>query len=449
MSDTHVSLYANPAFTRLTGYELNELPNTSLPGSIRQWRVSATIPVENYGEVTLPKKNGTVVKLRVSESVIRLSDTTEGFAYTFVSFPNTGQAENGDKKFYELADASPAMIFLENSNEYPVFFNKSWLSYAGKTLQEQLVTDWKEMIHPDDLKALNELKTGATKGKSYSCECRLRKFDGLYRSIFIIGTPVISEAGVFNGYMSSCLDITEIKEAQTKILQLSNELNVCNEELEQFTYVTSHDLQEPLRMITAYVQLIQRNIEKGTMGTTAEFMDFVLNGTARMQLLITDLLKLSRVNRKAAPFTPVDVQEVLNVAMAHLAKKIKEKHARIERDAMPVILGDTFQLVTLFENLLDNALKFTSLSESPMISVSVQEENDKYIFEVKDNGIGIDNKFHKRIFAIFQRLHTRGEYEGTGIGLAVCKKIVERHGGDMWLKSTPGSGSSFYFSVKK
>ena len=116
---------------------------------------------------------------------------------------------------------------------------------------------------------------------------------------------------------------------------------------------------------------------------------------------------------------------------------------------MPTVTGDTYQLVNLFENILDNALKFTSLNSPPLISVSVTESDGKFIFEVKDNGIGIDNKFHKRIFAIFQRLHTRGEYEGTGIGLAVCKKIVERHGGEIWVESEPGNGSAFYFSIKK
>ena len=442
-------IYVNPCFGQLTGFELEQVADTNLPVILKSYLDKTALRHESYRYLPLQIKSGKVLKLRVSESDIRLTDQREAKLYTFIAPSPANDANTGDGKFYELADASPAMIFLEDTSEQAFYFNKSWLEFTGAPVTNHLGKRWKNIIHPEDLKIAEDHKTEIAGRKSYSCEYRLQKFDGSYRNIFFIRTPVIAEDGTYNGYMTSCLDITEIEETQNKINELTIELNHANEELDQFTYVTSHDLQEPLRMITGYIQLIQKNIERGNLDAIQEFMDFVLSGASRMQMLIADLLKLSRVNRKGAPFAPVRINDVLNVAVTHLDKRIKATGAKIEYGQMPTVTGDTYQLVNLFENILDNALKFTSLNSPPLISVSVTESDGKFIFEVKDNGIGIDNKFHKRIFAIFQRLHTRGEYEGTGIGLAVCKKIVERHGGEIWVESEPGNGSAFYFSIKK
>ena len=438
-------IYVNAAFTQLTGLTLVANDESALAEIYSTCLDRIANCNESHCQISIRLKNERVIQVGTSASPFTLSDLTEAKLFTF-----TRQTSVIDeRRFYELADASPAMIFLEDKSEQAFYFNKSWLEFIGSTGDTQSGSKWKASIHPDDTKIAEDHRAEVNDRVPYSYELRLQKFDGSYRNIFVIRTPVIDEYGVFNGYMSSCLDITEIEESQNKINELSRELKLANEELEQFTYVTSHDLQEPLRMITGYIQLIQKNIERGNLNAIQEFMDFVLSGTNRMQMLIADLLKLSRVNRKGAPFTLVDVKEVLNVALAHLAKKIKVTGAEINCEQLPIVTGDTFQLVNLFENILDNALKFTSLETPPRIAISVSEADGKYIFEVKDNGIGIDNKFHKRIFAIFQRLHTRGEFEGTGIGLAVCKKIVERHGGDIWVKSEPGSGSAFYFSIKK
>ena len=435
-------MYANAAFSRLTGFDLSNIKGTDFMGQIEQ------ITAENGQQVKSNNKKGEQCYLNVSESPLRAEDSSLYRCFTFTK-PRENPEDNFGNKFYELADASPAIIFIEDTAANPYYFNKSLLNFTGKQNCEDLKPVWNSLIHPKDIDAFNEIRTARAKMQSYSCEYRLQKFDGTYRSLFVIGTPIISNTGILNGYMNSGLDITEIKESQRKILQLSHELKQSNEELEQFTYVTSHDLQEPLRMITGYVQLIQKNIEKGNLGSINEFMAFVLDGTARMQLLITDLLQLSRVNRKALPFASVNAREVVNVALTHLAAQIKDSGAQIICGDLPVINGDTFQLVSLFENLIENAIKFRDKERLPHITISADEKEDKYVFCIKDNGIGIENKFHNRIFAIFQRLHTRAEFEGTGIGLAVCKKIVERHGGEIWVASEPGAGSTFYFSIKK
>jgi light-regulated signal transduction histidine kinase (bacteriophytochrome) len=249
--------------------------------------------------------------------------------------------------------------------------------------------------------------------------------------------------------MGSCIDVTETKSVQIELASQAKELMRSNEELEQFAYVASHDLQEPLRMIISYVQLIQKNIEQGNVARVSEFMNYVLDGTSRMQALINDLLQFSRVNRKGNPFKEVDLNEVLKIAITHLTARIEENRARVIVDKMPRLKGDNFQLIRLFQNLIDNAIKFKRTETEPEIKISVEERGNEFVFSVADNGIGIEDKFYNRIFVIFQRLHTRDEYEGTGIGLAVCKKIVERHGGEIWVKSEEGKGSTFYFTIKK
>jgi PAS domain S-box-containing protein len=449
ISDKQELVYVNPAFTFLTGYVTHDLPGTLLHQLTSQIDGDSVDRPLNYKHLQVATKDGQLLRLRVSISEIVVSGSAKGACFTLSPLVSVERPELDENKFYQLADASPAMIFIEDKKGQAFYFNLAWLEYTGKPASELENLQWKSLVNSEDLKQLEDIKPEIAARQNYMCEYRLQKYDGSYRNIFAIGTPIHSAEGQFEGYMTSCLDITEVKEAQTKISQLSHELNLAKEELDQFTYVTSHDLQEPLRTITGYVQLIQKNIEKGNLGAINEFMEFVLSGTTRMQGLIADLLKLSRVTRKAAPFAPVEVQEVITVALAHLDKKVKATHAKISYGPMPLVMGDSFQLVSLFENLLDNALKFISLSATPEISISATEKEGYYIFEVKDNGIGIDNKFHKRIFAIFQRLHTRAEYEGTGIGLAVCKKIIERHGGEIWVESEPGNGSTFYFTIKK
>ena len=241
----------------------------------------------------------------------------------------------------------------------------------------------------------------------------------------------------------------KLKQAQTDLANLNKELHRSNDELEQFAYVASHDLQEPLRTISGYIQLIQKQIQKGNTEGINDFMGFAVEGVSRAQALISDLLQFSRVSRKGNPFTETDLSEVLNIAITHLSVKIKEMEATVTFEKLPRVKGDSSQLTRLFQNLIDNAMKFRAPGRKPEVKVYVKEQEEMYLFAVEDNGIGIENKFYNRIFAIFQRLHTRAEYEGTGIGLAVCKKIVERHGGEIWVESMTGVGSTFYFTIKK
>ncbi len=219
-----------------------------------------------------------------------------------------------------------------------------------------------------------------------------------------------------------------------------------NAELEQFAYVASHDLQEPLRAVTGYTQLLARRYSGQLDAKADEYIAFAVEGATRMQQLIKDLLMYSRVGTRGKELEPVDFLTVFQAAVANLEVAVAESGATLTHGDLPTVKGDFTQLAQLLQNLLSNALKYRS-DQAPVIHVSAQQQNGNMRFSVRDNGIGIDPKYSDRIFQLFQRLHTRDEYPGTGIGLAICKKIVERHGGRIWVESAPGQGSTFYFTI--
>ncbi len=360
-----------------------------------------------------------------------------------------GLLQESETRFSALADASPVMIWMTDTDNRSYYFNKSWLDFTGKSLEQETGVAWQKGLHPDDVKAFNAITDCIKRKEKYTYEYRLLRCDGNYRTVFEVGNPRFLPDGSFAGYMGSCMDITETKIVKNELANQTKELMRSNEELEQFAYVASHDLQEPLRMIISYVQILQKNIEQNNTTGLGEFMNYVLDGTSRMQSLINDLLQFSRVNRKGSVFSLVDLNEILKIATLHLTARISENNATVTYSDMPKVKGDTSQLIRLFQNLIDNAIKFKAPDRQPEIKICVEERAEDFVFSIKDNGIGIEDKFYNRIFVIFQRLHTRNEYEGTGIGLAVCKKIVERHGGEIWVESKRNEGSSFFFSIKK
>lgn len=241
-------------------------------------------------------------------------------------------------------------------------------------------------------------------------------------------------------------DITERKRLEEELRLTIADLARSNEELEQFAYVASHDLQEPLRMVGSYVQLIEKKY-KGRLDKDAdEFMEYAVDGAKRMQELINDLLAYSRVGRRGTEFSRVGMNRVLETVERNLRVSIEQKNATITADELPVVAGDEVQLVQLLQNLISNSIKFRSEAD-PRVRVSASRQDDEWLFAVEDNGIGFEQRYAKRIFNIFQRLQGRGEYEGTGIGLAISSRIVQRHGGAIWARSEPGGGSVFYFTI--
>lgn len=234
----------------------------------------------------------------------------------------------------------------------------------------------------------------------------------------------------------------EIKERQTAEEKLAR----SNKELEHFAYIASHDLQEPLRMIGSFLQLLSLEYEDKLDANGREYIHFAVDGASRMQELITDLLTYSRVDMKGKPFRPTDMEEVFEGVLRDLRHVIVENCAVVTHDPLPTLRADALQMMQLFQNLIKNAIKFRG-EACPTVHVAVAEDEAGWIFSVKDNGIGIEPRYWEKIFVIFQRLHTRDEYPGTGIGLAVCQRIVERHGGRIWVESEPGAGATFFFTI--
>ena len=236
------------------------------------------------------------------------------------------------------------------------------------------------------------------------------------------------------------------RETEERLRLTLEDLKRSNKELEQFAYVASHDLQEPLRMVASFTQLLEQRYKDKLDKDANEFIGYAVNGANRMQGLINDLLTYSRVGTRGKAPEPADSHSALGEAVLNLETMIRENHAVITNDDLPEVRADRSQLVQVFQNLIGNAIKFKS-EETPRIHLSAREAPGEWIFSVKDNGVGIDPQYFERIFVVFQRLHSREEYPGTGIGLALCKRIVERHGGKIWVESAPGKGSTFFFTI--
>ena len=238
----------------------------------------------------------------------------------------------------------------------------------------------------------------------------------------------------------------ERKRAQDELAKKVDELARSNRDLEQFAYVSSHDLQEPLRMVSAYTQLLGERY-RGQLDEKADkYIGYAVEGALRMQALIEDLLAFSRVGRNGGEHKAINCNAAVDEALRNLALTVQESGVIVTRGKLPSVHADHFQLVQLFQNLIGNAIKFRK-SHAPTIKISAERVNDDWQLAVKDNGIGISPEYQEQIFVIFQRLHTRDEYSGNGVGLAICKKIVEQHGGKIWVESRPGSGSTFLFTL--
>lgn len=238
-------------------------------------------------------------------------------------------------------------------------------------------------------------------------------------------------------------DLIETREA---LLRANERLRASNRDLEQFAYVASHDLQEPLRMVVSYGQLLERKYRDRLDDDAHAFIGFMVEGGVRMQAMVADLLEFSRVDRMGEGRTPFDSRKAVEEALFSLSQAVVESGAEIGYAGLPEIVYDHHQFVRLIQNLIGNAIKYRA-SAPPRITVAARRDGHQWVFSVSDNGIGIDPAYFDQIFAVFRRLHTRDQYGGTGIGLAVCKKIVEHHGGSIWVESAPGTGSTFFFTV--
>ncbi len=357
--------------------------------------------------------------------------------------------QESEDAFRTLAELVPQLVWVCTHDGLGIYFNQRWVDYTGLTLEQSYGNGWYAAFHLDGKQsALDVWNHTAAIGNTYRLESRLQSRDGHDRWFLTKGVALTDGAGRVLRWFGTCTDIEDLKRSEEALRRITADLARSNADLEQFAYVASHDLQEPLRMVASFTQLLGQRY-KGQLDADAdEFIGYAVDGARRMQALVNDLLSYSRVGTRGKELIAVDFEQVLQMVLTNLQARLEESGGQVTHGPLPTVMGDETQLWQVLQNLVGNALKFHG-SEPPRVHVSAKEIEGEWRFSVRDNGIGIDPQFANRIFLVFQRLHSRAEYPGTGLGLAIAKKILERHGGRIWMESEPGKGSIFYFTLPK
>ncbi|MBO9681650.1 MAG: PAS domain S-box protein [Flavisolibacter sp.] len=360
---------------------------------------------------------------------------------------------NSERRYRQIVETAQEGIWLIDENNYTVFVNRKMcemLEYSAEELTGKLAYD---LVDETEIEYVSEQIKRRKAGMAEHHELIFRSKNGKEVWTYVSTNPVVDENGVYRGALAMVTDITTRKQQDELLkkheasLELKNrELRQKNRELEQFAYIASHDLQEPLRTVHSFSSQLQKQYSGQLDDLAKKYLFFIQQGSERMKTLITDLLDYSRIGRQKELKT-IDCNELIENVIADLHTAIQESQVEIQKENLPVVNGYSTEMKQLFQNLISNAIKFRKKEVAPKVQICSQPINGGWEFSVKDNGIGIAEEHNERIFVIFQRLHSRSEYEGTGIGLSHCKKIVELHGGKIWVNSRPGEGSSFHFTI--
>ena len=453
-------VYANDRWVELTGRDRDRLLGRKWcdvvmaedrPRVAGIWGEAVRDGGEISEEMRICAPDGAIRWVRGHASALGDSGSAAGLVMTFEDI--TAQRQDKEKlilseeKFAKAFQGSPdAMVISTLADGAYVEVNNAFCRFLGYSRAEFMVSDAKALkvwADPADRERLVELLM--REGQVEDFETVLRRKDD-QTMIVLVSVQQIMVAGELC-LLFICRDISERREMEARTQALLAKLDASNKELEQFAYVTSHDLQEPLRMIAGYAQLIERRYRGKLDSDADEFIAFLVDGAKRMQGMILDLLEYSRVERLGSEFVAFDGAEALEDARLNLSAAMTEAGGRITVGPMPVVTADRSQFVRLLQNLIGNALKYRHPDHVLEIRVTAECLGDAWRFAVADNGIGIKAEYFERIFQVFQRLHTREQYPGSGIGLAICKKIVERHGGRIWVESDPDKGSVFSFTL--
>ena len=369
-----------------------------------------------------------------------------------------------DEAKYEQDDDAQFRLAVQEMRDYAIFMLdvsgvvRSWNDGAerakGYTAEEIIGQHFSRFYPPEHAveKSRRALELAARHGRHEDEGWRVRKDGSRFWANAII-TAIRTPGGKLIGFAKVTRDLSErrandeaLRESREALREKAEHLARSNADLEQFAYVASHDLQEPLRMVTSFMELLKKRHGGQLDAEAGEFIAFAIDGATRMKQLLTDLLAYSRVSGAPSAVSPIDAEAVLRDALLNLELAVKESQAVVTHDALPRVAAERLQMVQLFQNLIANSIKFRGAA-APRVHVSARRAETEWVFSVRDHGIGIDPEHSERIFQLFQRLHARTEYPGTGIGLAICKKIVERHGGRIWVESQLGSGATFFFTL--
>lgn len=401
----------------------------------------------NTREAPGRRKDGTVFPMDLAISEVRQANRR---MFTFIVRDVTERKRTEEAlKLQSTALESAANAIVITDREGTILWtNDAFTRLTGYSREEAIGSNTRMLKSGvQDQSFYKNLWNTIFAGKVWRNELVNRRKNGDLYSEEMTITPVRDERGAITRFVAIKQDVTERKQAEKKLEKLLVDLERSNEELRQFAYVASHDLKEPLRMVASYTQLLEKRYSDRLDTDAKEFIHFAVDGATRMQRLIDDLLTYSRVGYRADPFEATDCRCVLDQVISNLSVAVAENDAVITYNDLPTVMADGPQMMQLFQNLLGNAIKFRS-AHAPKIHVSAERNGQDWLFSFRDNGIGIDPQYSDRILLIFQRLHSRDKYPGTGIGLAICKKIVERHGGRIWFTSEPGEGSTFFFTIR-
>lgn len=367
-----------------------------------------------------------------------------------------------NERYNLVAKATNDIIWDWNIKTGDVFRTGDGMLTLIDTVNNQNVGNsafWQSRIHPDDKREVNEKMKSFLEDPNrvhWSCTFRFRKPDDTYAYFYEKGYLTRNEQKEAVRMIGATRDISMEIETETLLKDLNDKLKIrakeladSNEELEKFAYVASHDLQEPLRMVSSFLQLLQKKYEPQLDETANKYIGLAVDGANRMKRLINDLLQFSRITSSTIALKPVDTNEIVDELKELFKMKLQACNGTLIVEKLPTVNADKTPMSQLLQNLISNAIKYRSVDREAIIKVSAMERDADWVFVIEDNGIGIETKFFDKIFVIFQRLHNKDEYSGTGIGLAICKKIIERFKGKIWVESVPGVGSKFYFSIPK
>jgi len=391
------------------------------------------------------QKSRDVLEIRVKERTTELLQSNTQLRDEMEERLKAQESLLKEMAFSDTAiNSLPGVFYLFKEDGKFLRWNRNFPEVSGYSPEEFAQLSPLDLFEGDDKRLIAEMIGAVFKTGSSNAEASLFCKSGRKIPYYFTGFRMVIDNIPY--LIGAGIDIAERKMAEDALKARTAELARSNAELEQFAYIASHDLQEPLRMVSSYVQLLERRYQGKLDKDADEFIAFASEGAIRMQRLINDLLAYSRVGTRGKNFEAVKLDAVLSQALENLQLAVKEKNAVITRSLMPVVYGDGSQLTQVFQNLIDNAIKFCS-DNPPKVHISAKIEGTNCVCSVKDNGIGIAPEYLNKLFMLFQRLHTRNEYPGTGLGLAICKRIIERHGGKIWVESKPAEGSTFYFII--
>lgn len=350
--------------------------------------------------------------------------------------------KESEQNFRVLADTIPNFVWTANPDGYVDYYNYKFLDFVGLTFEEMKGWGWKYTLHPEDVQETIDIwEVCINTGKPYQREYRYRKAsDGKYYWFIARALPVLNENNEIIKWFGTCTEIEEQKQTEQKLAN-------ANEELERFNYIASHDLQSPLRTIASYSRLLQNRYTDKLDESANDFMEIIIKASISMKTLIDDLLNFSKVGKYEIVYKQVNLNKIIEEVIELNKTFIEENNALISYQELPVIMAEHTQIFQIFQNLISNGLKYRKENVNPSINISAERLENKWIFTITDNGIGIESQYFKRIFEPFKRLHNSNEYLGSGIGLATVKKIIELYGGKIWVESELNSGSTFFFTI--